>query len=60
MKGYKLNADSAHVQKIIEGLHKKNGHCPCRLQEIPENQCPCDQFVNEGICKCKLFIKIEE
>lgn len=56
MKGYKLNPDKDYVMKIVEGIHRKDGHCPCRLQYDDTTLCPCDQFVNEGICKCNLFV----
>jgi len=60
MKKYKLNDDLNYVQKIIEGINRKNGHCPCRVIADDSTLCPCDEFVNEQICKCNLFVKIEE
>lgn len=33
MKGYKINPDSKHVDLIIEGLLKKDGYCPCKVQK---------------------------
>lgn len=59
MKGYRLNPDKEYVNKIIEGINRKNGHCPCRVVSDETTMCPCDEFVQEGICKCKLFIKDE-
>ncbi len=59
MKGYKLNPDNEHVAKIIAGIQKKSGHCPCRINKDETTLCPCDEFVNESICKCNLFVKIE-
>lgn len=60
MKGYKLNEDIEYVTKIMEGIQKKNGHCPCRIKQDDSTLCPCDEFMSEGICKCKLFIPIKE
>ena len=60
MKGYRLNPDRKYVDKIITGTLKKEGHCPCRLVADETTLCPCDKFVKEGICCCKLFIPIEE
>lgn len=57
MKGYILNPDKEYVKKIIEGIQKKNGHCPCRINVDDTTLCPCDEFVEKQICKCKLFIK---
>ncbi len=60
MNGYKLNEDTEHVTKIINGLHKKQGHCPCRLNKDATTLCPCDEFIHKGDCKCDLFVKIED
>ena len=46
--------------KIVEGIYRKDGHCPCRLQVDDTTLCPCNQFVNEGICKCNLFVSIND
>jgi ferredoxin-thioredoxin reductase catalytic subunit len=59
-KGYKLNEDKKHVDLIIEGLKKKDGYCPCRVQKTPENICCCTHFINDGDCCCKLWLKKEE
>lgn len=58
MKGYRLNDDSEHVAKIIAGITKKDGHCPCRINKDETTLCPCDEFVSQGTCKCKLFVKL--
>lgn len=60
MKGYQLNPDKEYVMKIVEGIYRKDGHCPCRLQVDDTTLCPCNQFVNEGICKCNLFVSIND
>lgn len=60
MKGFKLNENKSYVDKIIEGIHKKNGHCPCRVLSDDTTLCPCDDFVENGNCKCKLFLPIIE
>ena len=31
MKGFRLNPDKKYVSIIVEGLEKKEGHCPCRV-----------------------------
>lgn len=58
MKDYRLNPDKEYVSKIIEGIYRKEGHCPCKLTRDDSTRCPCDEFVNDGICKCKLYVKI--
>lgn len=59
MKGIILNPDKKYVSLIMEGIQKKNGHCPCRVNADETTLCPCDEFVAKKICKCKLFIPIE-
>ena len=60
MKNYRINPDKKYVSTIIEGLEKKNGHCPCRVNVDDTTLCPCDEFISDGICKCKLNIPMEE
>ena len=31
MKGFKLNPNRDYVEKIIDGIYRKDGHCPCQL-----------------------------
>lgn len=59
-QGYELNKDKNHVKLIIDGLKKKEGYCPCRVQKIPENICCCTDFIENGHCCCKLWVKKEE
>lgn len=59
MKGFRINPDKKYVSIIIEGLEKKNGHCPCRVNVDETTLCPCDEFIKDKICKCKLYIPIE-
>ena len=59
MKNIILNPDKKYVNIIIEGIHKKNGHCPCRVNMDETTLCPCDEFIKTKECKCKLFIAVE-
>ena len=59
-----FNEDRKVVDTIREGLKKKNGHCPCRLEETEDTMCMCkefrDQVANpefEGFCHCRLYYK---
>ncbi|MBQ5565872.1 MAG: ferredoxin thioredoxin reductase catalytic beta chain [Clostridia bacterium] len=63
----KLNPDEKVVKVIKEGLAKKNGYCPCRLEIIPENKCMCKEFRDqiadpnfEGFCHCRLYYKTND
>lgn len=60
MKNYRINPDKKYVTSILEGILRKNGHCPCRVNTDDTTLCPCDEFIKEGICKCKLYISIEQ
>ena len=39
-----FNTDEKIVAAIREGLKKKDGYCPCRLQKTEENICMCQEF----------------
>lgn len=60
MKGFRINPDKKYVSVIMEGLEKKAGHCPCRVNVDDTTLCPCDEFINVGICKCRLYVPIDE
>lgn len=49
---------SEHSDNIIKAVLRKNGNCPCRLDETP---CPCSSHLEEvekdGKCHCNLFVK---
>ena len=55
-----LNDDGARVLRTIEGLrrnYKKYGeaYCPCKIEHIPDNICPCVEHLTTGGCKCGLY-----
>ena len=59
-----FNEDRKIVEAIREGLKKKNGHCPCRLEETEDTMCMCKEFREqiadpdfEGFCHCRLYYK---
>ena len=61
-----FNEDEKVVAAIREGLKRKDGYCPCRIQRIPENVCMCEEFRNqiadpefEGYCHCRLYYKFK-
>lgn len=58
------NKNTELVEKLKEGLKRKDGYCPCRLERIPENKCMCKEFRDqiadpnfEGYCHCMLYYK---
>ncbi len=63
MKVY-FNPDERVRETIRDGLKRKEGYCPCRLQRVEENFCMCQEFRDqladpefEGFCHCRLYYK---
>ena len=44
----RLNEDKEIVAKIREGLKRKGGHCPCKLEVSPATKCICQEFREDG------------
>ena len=62
--GIKLNSNEEIVKTIKEGLKKKGGYCPCKLEVSEETKCMCKEFREqiadpnfEGFCHCMLYYK---
>ena len=60
----KFNDNQKIVNAIREGLKKKDGHCPCRLEQTEDTMCMCKEFREqiadpnfEGYCHCMLYYK---
>lgn len=63
----RLNDDAAYVATLRDGLRRKDGHCPCRLERTAETRCPCKEFRLqmadpdfEGWCHCRLYYKSKD
>ena len=63
----RYNEDAEVVARIKEGLTKKNGYCPCRLEMTENNKCMCKEFREqiadpdfEGYCHCMLYYKTKD
>ncbi len=59
-----LNPDESVVKMIKDGLEKKGGYCPCKLEMSEANKCMCKEFRDqikdpdfEGFCHCMLYYK---
>ena len=59
-----FNEDKRVVEMIRAGLAKKQGHCPCKLEQTEDTVCMCKQFREqvadpefEGYCHCMLYYK---
>ena len=60
----RLNENAEIVRVVKEGLKKKNGYCPCRLEMNEDTKCMCKEFREqiaddnfEGYCHCRLYYK---
>ena len=59
-----FNENKKLLAALREGLKRKDGYCPCKVERIDENICMCKQFREqiadpdfEGYCHCKLYYK---
>ena len=60
----RFNEDTGIRDRVLAGLKKTGGYCPCRLKRTPENLCMCLEFREqiadpdfEGYCHCRLYYK---
>ena len=60
----RFNENEKVVNAIREGLKKKDGHCPCRIEQTEDTMCMCKEFREqiadpefEGFCHCMLYYK---
>ena len=63
----RFNEDAELVAQIKEGLKRKGGYCPCRLQNTEDTKCICKEFREqiadpefEGYCHCLLYYKSKD
>ena len=63
----RLNENKEIVAKIREGLKRKGGHCPCKLEVYPATEWICQEFPYhkagphyEGFCHCQLYYKSKD
>lgn len=63
----KLNPNQEIVKSVKDGLKKKGGYCPCRLEKTEDTKCICKEFREqmadpdfEGFCHCMLYYKSKE
>lgn len=63
----RFNEDVELVAQIKEGLKRKGGYCPCRLQKTEDTKCICKEFREqiadpefEGYCHCLLYYKSKD
>ena len=64
MSKIRLNEDAEIVRTIKDGLKRKGGYCPCRIEKNEDTKCMCKEFREqiadpdfEGYCHCLLYYK---
>ena len=60
-KDYLISKEKLRL--MTKSLIKTNGMCPSQLDEKTpkcDRECPCRLFVEEGECRCGLYIKPKE
>jgi ferredoxin-thioredoxin reductase catalytic subunit len=64
MPKIRLNENKEIVERVQEGLKKRDGYCPCRMEKKEEYRCMCQEFKDqiadpnfEGYCHCMLYYK---
>ena len=63
----RYNENKELVAQIQEGLRRKEGYCPCRLERTPDTKCMCKEFRDQiadpnfdGYCHCLLYYKSKD
>ena len=63
----RYNENKELVAQIQEGLRRKEGYYPCRLERTPDTKCMCKEFRDqiadpnfEGYCHCLLYYKSKD
>ena len=63
----RFNENKEIVARIKEGLEKKGGYCPCRMEINEDNKCICKEFRQliadpdfDGFCHCLLYYKSKD
>lgn len=72
IKNLILNPNKEHVGKILIGIEKNDGYCPCALIKSPDTKCNfsyfnlpkstpitflCNDGYNEKRCRCNLYVE---
>jgi ferredoxin-thioredoxin reductase catalytic subunit len=52
-----LNPDKEIVAEVREGIKKKGGYCPCKVEKIKDNICPCKDLREKKECICGLYVE---
>lgn len=51
------NPDDEFVRNLKKRIRDNSGFCPCKLDKVKDNKCPCVEFRTTGYCCCGLYIQ---
>lgn len=57
--GFILNPNEKVVNRILKGLERNGGRCPChnKYSGTDDDICPCKAYREEDNCCCTLYVK---
>ena len=60
-EGWDLNPNDKIVNTILESCEKNDGECPCPNpgKTYEDRCCPCKQYRENDMCRCRLYVKKE-
>jgi ferredoxin-thioredoxin reductase catalytic subunit len=55
-----LTVDLEVAQVVVEGLQRNKdlwgaSYCPCKLERVDKNICPCEELRTKKICHCGIY-----
>ena len=50
-----MTKDKEKAKKITDAITANDGYCPCKLEHIADNICPCKDLRTNSNCICGLF-----
>jgi len=56
-EGWDLNPNDTIVNKILKRLEYTGGICPCISNPTEKNRCPCEDYRENDVCHCTLYVK---
>lgn len=51
------NPDREYFAMMVEAIQRNNGFCPCKINKVVDNVCPCLEFREGKGCHCNLYVK---
>jgi len=55
-----LTDDKDKAFKILEAIYRNKGYCPCSIEKVDDNKCPCKKMIEQNECHCGLYEKVDQ